>query len=77
IKIFCETAIGKINDGIKSKKEGPDVKIGFNNKYMLEALKNTECEKIKLEINGPISPIKIVPIDDDSFLFLVLPVRLK
>lgn len=77
IKIFCETAIGKINDGINCKKDGPDVKIGFNNKFMLEALKNTECEKIKLEINGPISPIKIVPIDDDSFLFLVLPVRLK
>ena len=56
---------------------GPDVKIGFNNKYMADALKASECEKIVIQINGPVSPMKVVPIDDDSFLFLVLPVRLK
>lgn len=77
IKLFCETSIGKINDIIKAQIEGPEVKIGFNNRFMADALKASECEKVKLELNGPISPIKIIPIDDDSFLFLVLPVRLK
>ena len=28
-------------------------------------------------INGPLSPMKMVPTQGDSFLFLVLPVRLK
>lgn len=77
IKVFCETAIGKINDTIGAIIDGPDVVIGFNNKYMSDALKATECDRILLEINGPISPMKIVPINDDNFLFLVLPVRLK
>lgn len=77
IKIFCETALGKINDSIPAAMEGPEVKIGFNNKYMADALKASECEKIVVQINGPISPMKIVPEGDDSFLFLVLPVRLK
>lgn len=77
IKLFCETAIGKINDNIDAEINGPDVKIGFNNKYMADALKATECDKVNIQINGPISPMKITPIDDDSFLFLVLPVRLK
>jgi len=77
IKIFCETAIGKVNDCINAEIEGSDVKIGFNNKYMADALRASECDKLKIEINGPISPMKIVPIDDDSFLYLVLPVRLK
>ena len=45
--------------------------------YMADALKASECEKLKIEMNGPISPMKLVPVDDDSFLFLVLPVRLK
>lgn len=77
IKIFCETAIGKINDAISAEIDGPDVKIGFNNKYMADALKNAESDKLLIQINGPLNPIKIVPVDDDSFLFLVLPVRLK
>ncbi|MFZ2538412.1 MAG: DNA polymerase III subunit beta [Oscillospiraceae bacterium] len=77
IKLFCETSIGKVNDSIHATIEGPEVKIGFNNRFMADALKASECETLKLEINGPISPIKILPLDDDSFLFLVLPVRLK
>ncbi|WMJ21789.1 DNA polymerase III subunit beta [Paludicola sp. MB14-C6] len=77
IKVFCETAMGKINDAIEAEIEGTTVKIGFNNKYMADALKASECEKIKIQITSPLSPMKIVPIDDDSFLFLVLPVRLK
>ncbi len=77
IKVFCETAMGKVNDEIKAKIDGNPVKIGFNNKYMAEALRASECDKILIQINGPISPMTIVPIDDDSFLFLVLPVRLK
>lgn len=77
VKLFCETALGKINDAIPAEIEGPEVKIGFNNKYMADALKASECEKIKIQINGPVSPMTLVPLEDDSFLFLVLPVRLK
>ena len=77
VKIFCETALGKISDGIPAQIDGPEVKIGFNNKYMADALKASECEKLIIQINGPVSPMKLVPAGDDSFLFLVLPVRLK
>lgn len=77
IKIFCETALGKVNDSISAGMEGPGVKIGFNNKYMADALKASECDNVLIQINGPVSPMKIVPEEDDSFLFLVLPVRLK
>lgn len=77
VKLFCETALGKVSDSIPTQMEGPSVRIGFNNKYMADALKASECEKVVIEINGPVSPMKILPIDDDSFLFLVLPVRLK
>lgn len=77
VKLFCETPLGKINDTVPASCDGPEVVIGFNNRYMADALKASECEKLKIEMNGPISPMKLVPLDDDSFLFLVLPVRLK
>ena len=77
VKLFCETPLGKINDTVPASCDGPEVVIGFNNRYMADALKASECEKLKIEMNGPISPMKLVPLDDDSFLFLVLPVLLK
>ena len=62
---------------ITCQQTGDDVEIGFNSRYMLDALKASECDEIQLLINGALSPIKLVPLEGDSFTFLVLPVRLK
>ena len=56
---------------------GNKVEIGFICKYLLDALKASESDKVKLLLNGGLSPMKIVPVDGDAFTFLVLPVRLK
>ncbi len=53
------------------------MEIGFNNRYLLDALRNTECDEIKVGLSGPLSPMTISPKEGESFLFLVLPVRLK
>jgi NADPH-dependent glutamate synthase beta subunit-like oxidoreductase len=36
-----------------------------------------KCEKMVLEINGPLSPVKLLPEDGKDFIYLVLPVRFK
>lgn len=77
IKISCSTAIGKAYDELTCSQAGEDVEIGFNSRYMLDALKASEGDEIQLIINGPLSPIKLEPIEGDAFTFLVLPVRLK
>ena len=77
IQISCSTTIGRANDQVGCKTEGPAVEMGFNNRYLLDALKATGCDQVKMEISGPLSPMIILPCEGDSFLFLVLPVRLK
>lgn len=77
IKLHCSTALGKVYDEISCKQEGENVEIGFNSRYMLEALRASGCDEIKMTINGALSPIKLLPPEGESFLFLVLPVRLK
>ena len=57
--------------------EGEEVEIGFNNRYMLDALRNSKCEKMLFEINGPLSPVKLLPVEGKDFIYLVLPVRFK
>lgn len=77
VKISCSTSLGKLNDVFPADITGNKVDIGFNCKYLLDALKASESDKVKLLLNGGLSPMKIVPIDGDSYTFLVLPVRLK
>ena len=77
IRLSCATAIGRANDRLEANITGDGVEMGFNSHYLLDALRNTECDEVKIKLNGPLSPLTMTPVSGDSFLFLVLPVRLK
>jgi len=77
IKVTCSTPSGKVYDEIPATLTGDTVEMGFNNRYLLDALKAAECDEIRVFLNGPLSPMRIYPIDGENFIFLVLPVRLK
>lgn len=77
LSVSCTTALGKINDKINIEYNGNPLTIGFNAKYMLDALKNSDSDQVKILLSGALSPIKITPMQGESFSFLVLPVRLK
>ena len=77
VKLNCTTSMGRASDQLDVEMTGQSVEIGFNNRYLLEALRNTECDEVKVQLGGPLSPMKVVPKEGDGFLFLVLPVRLK
>lgn len=77
VKISCKTAIGKINDTFKADISGEVVTIGFNNKYVLEALRAADGDKIKIQLNGCMKVIKIVPLESESYIFLLMPIQLK
>lgn len=77
VKISCQTAIGRAYDEVACDNDGAKVEIGFNNKFLLDALKACDTDEVYLEMNGPLSPMKILPPEGDGFLFLVLPVRIR
>ncbi len=77
MQLSCSTTMGKAHDEVDCEVSGEAVSMGFNNKYLLDALKASDCDMVKLEINGALSPMRMIPLEGDSFLFLVLPVRVK
>lgn len=77
VKLLCTTSMGRASDQLEVNLTGEDVEIGFNNRYLLDALRNTECDEVRVQLSGPLSPMKVMPKEGESFLFLVLPVRLK
>ena len=78
VTVRCQTNLGKVVDEFDADIEGEAVEIGFNNRYLLDALRNARCDKVAMEMTGALSPVKILPADDSNdFIYLVLPVRFK
>ena len=78
IRVMCATALGKAEDICPVDGSGNDVVVGFNNRYLLDALKAAPADNIKININTGSSPCVITPEDEsDQFLYMILPVRLK
>ena len=69
--------IGSAHDTCSIAGNGGELEIGFNNRYLLDALRNARTEKVRMEISGPLSPVKVLPVEGNDFLYLVLPVRFK
>ena len=76
IKLSCSTSVGRANDMIPASVTGNDVEIGFNNRYLLDALKNADTDEVRVLLNGSLQPMIIRPVSGQSFTFLVVPMRL-
>lgn len=77
VHIEIKTSVGKMNDDIPIKFTGEKLEIAFNARYMIDALKNSECDEVRIDFTGPLFPIRIRPLEDESFVGIVLPVRSK
>ena len=77
-KISTKTAIGDAYDECPLSGDGGGLEIGFNNKYLMDALKAAPADKVRLELTTGVSPCVILPTEgEENFLYMVLPVRLK
>lgn len=78
LKISTKTAIGDAYDECPLSGDGGGLEIGFNNKYLMDALKTAPADKVRLELTTGVSPCVILPTEgEENFLYMVLPVRLK
>ncbi len=77
IKISAITTMGASNDRVPAKIEGNKIEIGFNNRFLIDALRVCDTDEVKIRLASPVLPIIIEPKEGNSFLFLVLPVKLK
>lgn len=77
IEIFSNSPeIGKVVENISAiSMEGEELKISFSSKYVMDALRAIEYDEITIDFTGAMRPFIIRPVEDDSILQLILPVR--
>ena len=78
VTMTAKTVSGEAKDICAIDGDGNGLTIGFNNRYLLDALKYAPADTVRLELNTGISPCVILPTEgEEKFLYMVLPVRLK
>lgn len=68
--------VGSTQEIVKGQIEGSDVEIGFNSYYVNEGLSAMDSDEVAIEIQSSLKPGIIKGTQDESYLYLVMPVRI-
>ncbi len=68
--------IGSMKDTLYLKKEGKDLTIGFNPRFLVDALRVIDEEEISIYMINSIAPC-IIRDDAHSYLYLILPINVN
>lgn len=78
IDCLCMTPLGKAEDVCFCEGDGGGMEIGFNGKYIMDAVKSAPADELLICLNTSSSPCVIMPADEnDSFKYMILPIRLR
>ncbi len=77
VLLKTNTTIGAAEDRCSLAGDGKELEIGFNVRYLCDALRAVPSEEVVLELTNGLSPIVLTPVDDkQDFSYMVLPVRI-
>ena len=77
IDCLCVTPIGRAEDVCTCEGSGEGLQIGFNDRYLKDALKAAAKEELNVCLNSASSPCIITAADgSENFTYMILPVRL-
>ncbi len=78
IDCLCVTPLGKAEDACSCIGSGEGLEIGFNDRYLMDALKAAAADKLHVCLNTAASPSVIEAADGSkNFTYMILPVRLR
>ncbi|MBP3656032.1 MAG: DNA polymerase III subunit beta [Clostridia bacterium] len=73
--VTSNSEMGDVEESISVTTEGKDLTIAFNIRYITDVLKAVADDEVAMRFNSNVSPCVICPTEGDSYLYLVLPVR--
>lgn len=74
MELKINSIIGSMNEEIEIEKNGKDLMIGFNPKFLIDALRVIDDEEVDLYMVNPKSPCFIKNVEE-SYIYMILPVN--
>lgn len=75
MELKINSIVGSMNEDIDITKNGKDILIGFNPKFLIDALKVIDDEEVNLYLVNPKAPC-FIKDDNDTYIYLILPLVL-
>ena len=76
MELRIDSAMGSMNESIDIVKEGKDILIGFNPRFLIDALKVIDDETINIYLVNPKAPC-FIRDDEENYTYLILPVNIN
>ena len=76
MELRIDSAMGSMNESIDINKEGKDILIGFNPRFLIDALKVIDDETISIYLVNPKAPC-FIRDDEENYTYLILPVNIN
>lgn len=74
MELKINSSIGSMNEDIDIQKEGKDILIGFNPRFLMDALRVIDEEEIDIYLFNPKAPC-FIKDKEESYIYLILPVN--
>ena len=74
MQLRIDSSMGSMKEDIDISKEGKDIMIGFNPKFLIDALRVIDDETISIYLVNPKAPC-FIKNDEESYIYLILPVN--
>ena len=74
MELSIDSQIGSMKEDIDIEKEGKDIMIGFNPKFLIDALKVIDDEEISIYLMNPKAPC-FIRDEAQQYIYLILPVN--
>ena len=74
MELQINSAMGSMKEEIDINKEGKDIMIGFNPKFLIDALRVIDDEEISIYLVNPKAPC-FIRNEEESYIYLILPVN--
>ena len=75
MELKIDSALGSMKEDIDIEKQGRDLMIGFNPKFLIDALRVIDDEEVDLYMVNPKAPC-FIKNEEESYIYLILPVSL-
>jgi len=76
VDIFSQSSeIGDFQSSVVGKIEGELLEVAFNHKFLMDGLNSIKTEEVVFELNSDSGPGVLKPINDETYLYVVMPIK--
>ena len=77
LMVSCQNVLGSVDDQLSCDMTGEKMVIGFNNRYLIEAVRAIQGDRVRLLLSGPDRAVKVMEADGEGSIAVIMPVQVR